>query len=98
MLVISRRIGESFLIGENIEATVVDITGDKVLLGITAPREVPITRCEIDEIRRANTDAGRSPAGNINMRGFAKIYKSKFMGTDPGKPGESDNGTDPNKE
>ena len=46
MLVISRRIGESFLIGDDIEATVVDITGDKVVMGISAPRETPITRSE----------------------------------------------------
>ena len=46
MLVISRRIGESFLIGEGIEATVIDITGDKVVLGVAAPKETPITRCD----------------------------------------------------
>jgi len=44
MLVISRRIGESFLIGDNIEATVVDITGESVVLGVTAPRDVRIDR------------------------------------------------------
>jgi carbon storage regulator len=44
MLVISRRIGESFLIGDDIEATVVDITGDSVVLGVTAPKSVPIER------------------------------------------------------
>ncbi|MDL2232244.1 carbon storage regulator [Ruminococcaceae bacterium OttesenSCG-928-L11] len=46
MLVISRRIGESFLIGEDIEATVIDITGDKVVLGISAPKTIPIQRCD----------------------------------------------------
>ena len=44
MLVISRRIGESFLIGEDIEVTVVDITAERVVLGVTAPREIPVTR------------------------------------------------------
>jgi len=44
MLVISRRIGESFLIGEDIEATIIDITGDKVVLGVAAPKETPIVR------------------------------------------------------
>ena len=44
MLVISRRIGESFVIGENLVATVVDITGDKVVLGVEAPKDVPVER------------------------------------------------------
>ena len=44
MLVISRRIGESFLIGEDIEVTVVDITAERVVLGVTAPKEIPVTR------------------------------------------------------
>ena len=47
MLVISRRIGESFLIGDDIEATVIDITGESVVLGISAPGELPIKRIEL---------------------------------------------------
>ena len=75
MLVISRRIGESFLIGEDIEATVVDITGEKVVLGLSAPREVQISRMEALQTGEQNT---RAAAGNINMNGFARMYKKKF--------------------
>ena len=75
MLVISRRIGESFVIGENIEATVVDIIGEKVVLGISAPKEVPITRIEVSEIQEQNLAAASS---NINMHGFARSYKKRF--------------------
>ncbi|HHY51836.1 MAG TPA: carbon storage regulator [Clostridiales bacterium] len=77
MLVISRRIGESFVIGENIEATVVDIVGEKVVLGITAPREIPITRIEVSQTAEQNLAAA---ASNINLHGFARLYKKRFPG------------------
>jgi carbon storage regulator len=47
MLVLSRKKDESITIGENITITVVEIFGDKVRLGITAPPEVRIDRKEI---------------------------------------------------
>ena len=49
MLVLSRMKGESILIGENaeIEVTIVDVRGDKVRLGIAAPRSIPVHRKEI---------------------------------------------------
>lgn len=66
MLVISRRIGESFVIGNDIVATVVDITGEKVVLGVQAPKTVPIERLE-----SAKT-AGKS---GVNKRGYGRQYK-----------------------
>lgn len=47
MLVLSRKKNESIIIDENIVITVVEIRGDKVRLGIQAPREVPIHRSEV---------------------------------------------------
>lgn len=47
MLVLSRKKNESIVIDENIVVTVVEVRGDKVRLGIQAPREVPIHRSEI---------------------------------------------------
>lgn len=47
MLVLSRKKNESIVIDENIVITVVEVRGDKVRLGIQAPREVPIHRSEI---------------------------------------------------
>lgn len=47
MLVLSRKKDESIVIDDNIIITVVEIRGDKVRLGIQAPREVPIHRSEI---------------------------------------------------
>lgn len=47
MLVLARRTEESITIGDSIVITVLGIEGDKVKLGITAPREVPIFRQEV---------------------------------------------------
>lgn len=47
MLVLSRKMGESIVIGDNIQVFVLDSSGDSVKLGITAPREIPIYRLEV---------------------------------------------------
>jgi carbon storage regulator len=49
MLVLSRRKDESIMIGEDIELTIADVRGNKVRLGITAPKSVPVHRKEIYE-------------------------------------------------
>ena len=49
MLVLSRKSGERVLIGEDIEIVVLEVEGDRVKLGFTAPRYVPICRAEIHQ-------------------------------------------------
>ncbi len=49
MLVLSRRKDESIMIGDDVEITIVDIRGDKVRLGITAPRNISVHRREVYE-------------------------------------------------
>lgn len=49
MLVLSRQKDESIVIGDDIKITIVDVRGDKVRLGIEAPREVPVHRIEVYE-------------------------------------------------
>ncbi len=57
MLVLSRQKDESIMIGDNVEITIVDVRGDKVRLGIVAPREVPVHRREVYEaIQRENNE------------------------------------------
>ena len=47
MLALTRKKGESLTINNNIEITVLEIRGDQVKIGITAPKEVPIYRKEV---------------------------------------------------
>lgn len=59
MLILTRRIGETLLIGDNIEVTVLGVKGNQVRLGTTAPKDVRVDRPEV----RANKDAGRPLPG-----------------------------------
>lgn len=61
MLVLSRKKNESIVINDVIVITVVEIRGDKVRLGIEAPREVPIHRSEVLAAIQAQSQAASSP-------------------------------------
>jgi carbon storage regulator len=53
MLVLSRQKDESIVIGDDVEITIVDVRGDKVRLGITAPKSISVHRREVyDAIQR----------------------------------------------
>jgi carbon storage regulator len=55
MLVLTRRPGQSILVGPDVELVVVRIEGDRVVLGIDAPREVRVIRSElVQELEREN--------------------------------------------
>jgi carbon storage regulator len=67
MLVLSRQKDESIMIGDEVEITIVDVRGDKVRLGITAPKSIPVHRREIyDAIQRekAQKDGELHTTGN----------------------------------
>jgi len=57
MLVLSRNTNESIVIGNDITITVVGIQGDKVRLGIDAPRETPVHRLEVYQAIAAQQNA-----------------------------------------
>jgi carbon storage regulator len=60
MLVLSRKQEEKIVIGENIEIAIVEVRGDRVRLGIVAPKDVEVHRKEIyDRIRKE----GKRPMG-----------------------------------
>ena len=59
MLVIRRKSGESFYIGDNVEVRIVEINAHRVVLGIDAPSNVSIYRKEIREAADQNKEAAR---------------------------------------
>jgi carbon storage regulator len=59
MLVLSRRIGESIVIGEGVRVTVVSVRGNKVRVGIDAPTEVDIQRLELTFDADSRSEVGR---------------------------------------
>jgi len=74
MLVLSRQRDETIMIGDDIEVTVVDIRGDKVRLGITAPKEVSVHRKEVYEaIKRENRDAAQPKLRPEDIVGLGKV-------------------------
>jgi carbon storage regulator len=57
MLVLSRQRDESIMIGDDVEITIVEVRGDKVRLGINAPREIPVHRREVYDAIQAEKDS-----------------------------------------
>lgn len=81
MLVLTRRLGESINIGENVKITVVDIDGKQVKIGIEAPRDISIFREEVYErIKKENLKA--SEATSDDVKKAAQLFKK-----DPGNEG-----------
>ncbi|MCG3197887.1 MAG: carbon storage regulator CsrA [Candidatus Omnitrophica bacterium] len=84
MLVLSRKKDEVIVVGDDIEITVVDIRGDQVKIGVSAPRSVSIHRKEVfDAIRNENREAAKSAAGEVGR--LAEALR-KRRGVDQGQP------------
>ena len=47
MLILTRRVGETLMIGDDIEVTVLNVTGNQVRIGIEAPKDAPVHREEV---------------------------------------------------
>lgn len=64
MLILSRKVGETLYINDEIELKIVEVSGDKVKLGINAPKDVKILRSELRQTIENNTEASAaiSPA------------------------------------
>jgi len=63
MLVLSRKKNESVIIDDNIQVTIVEVRGDKVRLGIEAPKDIPVHREEIADKIEAQEASSVTNAG-----------------------------------
>jgi len=74
VLVLTREVGQTIVIGNNVRVTVVQVRGDQARLGIDAPREVPVHRLEVfEELMRANSAAAtQTPADLDVLKGLSR--------------------------
>ena len=77
MLVLTRKLNESIMIGDEVEITVVDIKGDSIKLGIDAPKDIKVHRKEIFlAIQQENIDAAKASIERIgDIGGILKKKK-----------------------
>jgi carbon storage regulator len=67
MLVLTRKVHQSIMIGDDVEVSLQSIMGDKVRIGIHAPRDIPVHRKEIYlEIQQEKLAAGMSVRAEVN--------------------------------
>ncbi len=76
MLVITRQPGDSLLIGEDIWVTVLEVSGDRVKIGITAPRSVSVMRSEVLETLNSNLEADQS-GGALGFKPVPRSLKTQ---------------------
>jgi carbon storage regulator len=80
MLVLSRRIGESVVVGDDITITVLEVRGDVVRVGIDAPRSVAVHRAELLEQLETVTREAASPSDDA-VESLSKALRTR---PDPG--------------
>lgn len=67
MLALSRKKNEAIIVNNNVEITILEVKGDQVKIGITAPKEVPVYRKEVYlQIQEANKEA-------VNVEGIEAL-------------------------
>lgn len=71
MLALSRKLNESIIINNDIEVTILELKGDQVKIGITAPKSVPIYRKELYlQIQEENKEAVESQVSLESLKKF----------------------------
>jgi carbon storage regulator len=75
MLVLTRKTNQSIMIGDDVEISVLAVSGDKVRIGISAPRDVPVFRKEVYlsiQAERLGAGAGHSKAVDEALGGLSE--------------------------
>lgn len=67
MLILTRRVGETLMVGDDVTVTVLGVKGNQVRIGVNAPKDVAVHREEIyDRIRKENEGGEASKSGDGN--------------------------------
>lgn len=78
MLVLSRHLNQTIMIGDDIEISILDIKGEQVRIGIKAPRDIKVYRKEVYEaIEKENRDAASSNS-NVDIKSLESLFKKKL--------------------
>jgi carbon storage regulator len=90
MLVLSRQVDESIVINDNIVITVLAVEGDRVKIGIKAPREIVVLREELWKAIKEQEQIAKDLAASAENESFAELRKflSEEAGEDPDKTGD----------
>lgn len=65
MLILSRKIGQSLVIGEKVVVRVLEVSGENVKIGVEAPREIPVHRQEVFEAIKEENQAAALVKSNV---------------------------------
>jgi carbon storage regulator len=92
VLVLTRRINQSIKIGDDVEIMIIEVRGDQVRLGVSAPREVAVHRKEVYlQIQQENVRAAQAAASDETvtaaLTGFLSNQSSEPVSVDAQRPG-----------
>ncbi len=77
MLVLTRRLNQSIKIGDDVEIIVIEVRGDQVRLGVSAPRNVSVHRKEVYlQIQQENQAASQASAEEISLDALTQAMQS----------------------
>lgn len=77
MLVLTRRLNQSIKIGDDIEITVIEVRGDQVRLGVSAPRDVSVHRKEVYlQIQQENQAASQSSTESVSLDALTQAMQT----------------------
>lgn len=101
MLVLSRKVGQELVIGDNIRITINRVGGSRVTLGIEAPDDVRVVRGELEAVVKSfeqasaeSTEAAESPSENVSVTGHVKVASEGATSQDVAEPAR---GLDPTR-
>lgn len=75
MLILSRKVGETVYLNEDIEIKIVEVSGDKVRLGIEAPKDVKVLRSELRQTMESNKNASDAVAPDAFKNMLSQLKK-----------------------